>query len=304
MPAQTACQTATSVSALLNEARAKLGISRHEASIRTKIPERWLSLFEDGGFVQAADDVYSRIYLKAYCQFLGLEIAPVVALYRQERLRVLASQRTASPRRHPVVPVSAAQMVVTPHVIRNTVIVAAAVGLAIYLGLMVKAIVTPPDIDLVSPNDGFVTADRSITVAGRTEREVTVTVNGKTIAADSRGEFRDTLDLQEGLNVIKVVGAKKHSRSSTVIRRVVVEPTVLPVAVEYGPETPPAPLVPAQKTVVAAMPAEPPVVPPAEPTDIGFQAAVAETTPIPPEVPSEPTPPAPTEPAPPTPPTE
>ncbi len=72
MSVTTACQTTSSVSALLKEARAALGVSRHAAAVQTKIPERYLELFETGEFAHAADDVYSRIYLKTYCTYLKL----------------------------------------------------------------------------------------------------------------------------------------------------------------------------------------------------------------------------------------
>lgn len=230
---QTATTTAIaeSVGALLRQAREESGLSRTAVASRTKIPERFIALFEDGPTANSAEDVYTKIYLKAYAKFLGFETATLVELYRKERSRMVPPQeRRPAARRHPSAPVQASALVVTPKVIQAVLLGLIALGLVAYFGFEIKKIIAPPQITLIAPEDGLVTVERNLVIEGRTEREVSLRVNGKQVSPDGNGNFRDTLDLQEGLNLISVVGAKKHSKEMTITRRIIVLPKDRPTA--------------------------------------------------------------------------
>jgi hypothetical protein len=115
-------------------------------------------------------------------------------------------------------------MVVTPKIIQSAMLGLAVVGFAVYFGIQITKIITPPEITLASPQDGLVTEDRSLVIEGRTDSEVLLHINGKLVSPDADGKFKDTLDLQEGLNIITVTGAKKHSKEMSVTRRIIVMP--------------------------------------------------------------------------------
>jgi cytoskeletal protein RodZ len=231
MTERTAAKVAESVGSLLEQARLDLGVSVEDAARDLRVMPSRLRELELGDHRRIPDDIYTRILLKAYCRLIGLDMTSTLNLWKRERQRLgLSSTQPGTDRRHPTAGVSAVAMLNRPRLVRSALAVAAGVGLAAYLIWAVKGIVAPPTITLNSPRDGLVTVDRTVTVEGRTESEVAVRVNGKTVTPDSRGNFRDTLDLQEGLNTIKVVGMKRHSKETTVTRRVIVEPTVKPTA--------------------------------------------------------------------------
>lgn len=237
MPVSAGCKIADSVGALLKKARLDMGCARNEAAARMKVPERYVAAFEENDFGRLPDDVYSRIYLKVYCKFLGLDTQTTLKLYKQERTRSLAVKAApAEERRHPVAHIPATQMIAAPHLIRTALLIAGVAGLAVYLWWAVGNIVRPPQISLWSPRDGLVTPERTVTIEGKTEKEVSLRINGKTVAADSQGIFRDSLDLQSGLNVITIVGAKKHSREMVMTRRILVQPGERPTAAAIGAE--------------------------------------------------------------------
>ncbi len=219
----------------LKKARTELGCSRHEAAAKTKIPERYIARFEDGAYDKLPDDVYSKIFLKVYCKFLGLDVPSIVAQQRQERLRALNPQRTPGLGRHPTRAIPAWQLLATPKLIKSAIIIGAVLGLAIYFWLAVSNIVSPPVITLSSPQDNLVTSEHSLTVEGKTELEVSLRINGKYVAPDGYGNFKDTLELQDGLNEVKVIGMKKHSREATITRRILVEPKDRPTAAAVPP---------------------------------------------------------------------
>lgn len=228
---------AESVSALLRQAREEAGLSLATVASRTKIPERYLAMFEGEG-VPVPEDVYSKIYLKAYGKFLGFDTTTLVDLYKKEKVRMAPQERRPAPKRHPSASVPTSAMVVTPKLIHAVLLGLVVLGLGIYFALEIKKIVAPPQITLAAPQDGLVTTERNLVIEGRTEREVALRINGKPVSPDGNGNFRDTLDLQEGLNLITVIGAKKHSKEMTVTRRIIVMPKQRPTATVPLPNEP------------------------------------------------------------------
>jgi len=285
---------ADSVAALLKQARLESGLSRASVAVRSKIPERYIALFEEDVNGQMPEDVYAKIYLKAYGKFLGFDANTLVDLYKKEKARTAPaperraptrSSSSSSVRRHPTKSIPTSQMVVTPKIIQSAMLGLAVLGFAVYFGVQIKKIIAPPEITLASPQDGLVTEERSLIVEGRTDSEVLLQINGKQISPDADGKFKDTLDLQEGLNIITVTGAKKHSKEMSVTRRIivmpkeraaVVAPTDATVAdTETGATTEAAaPIVPARKKTVK--PAAPVTIPAPEAT-----APAATSTPTP-----------------------
>ncbi len=240
MPRRTTTTTliAESVGALLRDAREEKGLVTAEVASRTKIPEKYLVRFEDDAHGELADDIYTKIYLKAYGKFLGFETSALLEHYRRERVRTLTRARVSGGRRiHPNVSVPESQLVVTPRIVQAALLGIVALGVLAYFGVQLTKMITPPTIVLSSPAEGLVTTDRTVAVEGTTESEVALVINGKTISPDESGRFKDSLDLQEGLNVITIVGTKKHSKSMTVTRRIIALPKPEEPAV-YGPTVP------------------------------------------------------------------
>jgi len=237
----TGCKIADSVGAILKQARLELGVNREDTAAKLKIPKNYIARFEDGVFDKLPDDVYTKIYLKAYCKFLGLDTQTMVNLHRQERQRsqALRARRQDEEHRHPTTAIPRRHLVVTPQIIRAAVLAAVVIGLAAYFWWAVARIVRPPAITVTSPRDGLVTTEQAVTIEGRTEQEVALRINGKYVAPDSSGNFKDTLELQEGLNEIKIVGMKKHSREAVLPLRIIVKPKDRATAALPAPEVQP-----------------------------------------------------------------
>lgn len=236
---QSDCHIAESLGEILRQARLEYGWELDEISERLGVPEKWLAAAEADRWADLPDDAYSRIYFKSYCQLLELEPRAMQTLYRQTHQRTALRRAAAEApseedhrrRRHPTTAVPTHQLVTTPQLIRRAFLAVIGIGLASYFWWATANIVTPPKITVTAPVDGIVVTDRSVTVTGQTESEVTLRVNGKEVTTDSDGFFQDTLELADGLNVIKVVGAKKHSKETVVTRRIIVELPDRPTAV-------------------------------------------------------------------------
>ncbi|KPJ86069.1 hypothetical protein AMJ57_00770 [Parcubacteria bacterium SG8_24] len=233
-PVTTQDRTATDIGTLLRTRREEFGLSREKVAQQTGLPLKYLVTLEEQDLHRLPNDVYTRIYLKTYARFLGVDDAVVAGTLA--RLRQVHHPEESgdfgpeSRRKHPRTSVPTKHLLVTPKLIQRALILFAVCGLGVYLVSAVKDIVAPPEISLYNPRDGYVTADNSVMVEGKTEREVVLHINGKMVPTDEGGNFTDTLELQTGLNVIKVVGTKKHSKEMVITRRVIVRPSDRPTA--------------------------------------------------------------------------
>jgi cytoskeletal protein RodZ len=204
---------------VLRDLREAKGMTLDEVAAKTKVPLQSLALIEEDDFARLPPDVYTTIYLKAYCKFFGIEAGPIVAHFRDQRA---AHERKTPGNRHPVTTVKAAELLVAPRIIRNVIIAAVASGLLFSIAFQVVKLISPPQLTVTDPLDGTVTENRSVTINGRTEPEVSIAINGKPVSVDGNGVFHDTFILQDGLNSIEVVGVKKYSRPMRVTRNIIV----------------------------------------------------------------------------------
>ncbi|MFH1228704.1 MAG: hypothetical protein V1701_12490, partial [Planctomycetota bacterium] len=73
------------------------------------------------------------------------------------------------------------------------------------------------------PADNVTVTAVTIPVTGSTEPDVVLTVNGKQIYLDEKGNYSEIVSLQAGLNVITVAAAKKRSKPTVVTRRILLQ---------------------------------------------------------------------------------
>ena len=79
-----------------------------------------------------------------------------------------------------------------------------ALGILIYLGIKVYKITNPPELVIADLPASFSTEDKVLTIIGKSKSEAVVKVNDRQIVSDKNGSFNITLDLQKGLNIIKI----------------------------------------------------------------------------------------------------
>jgi hypothetical protein len=69
----------------LRRQRESRSLTIHDVSKTTKIPERSVSLLENGAFDDLPGDVFVRGFLKSYCRAVGLETDPTLREYDELR---------------------------------------------------------------------------------------------------------------------------------------------------------------------------------------------------------------------------
>ncbi len=61
-----------------------------------------------------------------------------------------------------------------------------------------------PKLEIIEPNDGFITNNYEVTIKGKTDKEVFVKINNSPIVVDSQGNFQSIIKLNEGENQITI----------------------------------------------------------------------------------------------------
>lgn len=204
----------------LKNLREQKGISLKEMSDRLKMSTSHIVALEE---CRSKDLPFAAVYkkklVKQYCQIVDADYKILVHQFVEEELE----QQIAPQIRSSVSKKSMNAWYHLPFLFRlGTTLVIAAVFFG-YLGLQVKKIVEPPSLDLFSPINGMITAESNLQIRGQTDKEVKVTINGKEIKNSEQGIFDETLPLSPGVNTLIIAAEKKHGKTKSETRYVVLE---------------------------------------------------------------------------------
>lgn len=82
-----------------------------------------------------------------------------------------------------------------------------------------------PNLEILQPTDNqTISGERKITVSGKTEPNITVTINGEQAIIDSEGKFTHQFQLSDGSNTITTITKDTAGNETTVARNVTFNP--------------------------------------------------------------------------------
>lgn len=199
--------------------RERMGTTLEAATQATGVSVKYLIALEESAYGRLPGDVYARNFLRKYATFLELDADDVLAQYESEHgiVRTLVDQGPRFIQRHIDV-----KPLFTPHRLRRGAFVLAVLAVLGYLVWQAWSIVRPPELIIETPPPQLTTTERSIEVRGRTDRESDLTINGQQVLADGNGVFSEQVDLQPGLNTIRISATRKRSKPQVVFRQVLV----------------------------------------------------------------------------------
>lgn len=184
----------------------------------THIQPKYLTAIEEGDFTKLPKaKAYRQAYLREYATFLGLDAAHVLEQF------ALEEGFDDTPQVHPHTTLKQFPFASVSVFARTLVLVGFVVAFGGYLAWQVKGVVEPPHLAVYSPLEGSISSDLFTIIQGETEKESQLTVNGQEIRPTESGIFETRIDLSPGVNTITVVATKKHGKTSTVVRHLVVK---------------------------------------------------------------------------------
>lgn len=203
----------------LKEAREEKGISLERIAKRTKIDKRYLLALEECRFEELPEAlIYQKNFLKRYLRALDIDPKPFVAQFLMEEYTEEESKQY-----HPTKKMSSARFQNIPMVVRYGIVSLVVFGFLGYISFQVANILEPPQLVIHAPENGLVTNETTLHIQGQTNPEVRVTVNGKEIMNNDRGEFEETIDLSPGINELLVMAQKKHGKTTVETRYIILK---------------------------------------------------------------------------------
>lgn len=205
----------------LRSARESMKLALWQASRKTRIPAGYLKNLEEGNYKELPADVYIMAYLRKYADLLNLNIDEILEQFKTEQGLIKNLSRTNSNRDLSKVG-KKPFLIITP---QRFSLVFALIVIAIVFGYFwhqLSYLIYPPAIKITQPASDITIQNKSIEVFGQTGSDVYLTINGKEVYVDSKGYFKSMVDLEVGLNTLKIEARDRFGKTNAVIRRVMV----------------------------------------------------------------------------------
>ncbi len=206
----------------LRRMREERQIIVESASATLNIPAKHLVALEEGRYLDMPGDVYVRNFVRLYAEYLGANAITALHVYEQER-RVFSSQQERHARaaleQHKRIP----PVIITPRRLRQAGVALVILAILMYLGIEARRIISPPMLVVSSPSADFRTTVKTLNIAGQTEPEAVITINGEELIPDASGAFADEVQLVEGINTITITAKKSRGAEVSLVRNVLVE---------------------------------------------------------------------------------
>lgn len=201
----------------LKALRAAAGLTLSEMVAKTKIRKSFLQAFESGDYTKLPDPVYARNYLKVYVRALGADVNYFLKQFETECGTCDFTKHARLPRRR----ARALQFLVASRFVKIFSLGFIGIAIVTYLGLQVRAIISPPELLVFAPQDGIKTQEALISVEGQAQEGAQVKINDMDVLLSQERTFEMTIALERGLNVIVIESTKRYSKPTTEYRRVV-----------------------------------------------------------------------------------
>ncbi|HNP75360.1 MAG TPA: helix-turn-helix domain-containing protein [bacterium] len=198
----------------LKEARQESGLTLTVIAQSINIAPKYLEAMEDNRLDDLPGPAYLKNFLKCYCAYLHLDFEDCWCLVDTEQCVRANSVNQRIKRRY---------LWSGPKFIRNLMVVVAATSILFFLGFKVKDIFVAPNLEIVEPVNGLITEARQVEIIGQAEPEVELVINNQNIFVNEAGEFTTQVDLQKGLNLIKITAKKRYSRIKEINLRILLK---------------------------------------------------------------------------------
>lgn len=204
----------------LHQLRDEAQLSIEDVSRKIHVASKYLRAIEESRYHDLPGRVYAGNFVRLYAQLMNLNAHSAIERFHQE-YRVITSAR---PTTRPLLLERAKEGKpwVRRHA-RSVIAVSALALLAGYFSWQVVRLITPPPLTVVQPAGDMSTKTAAIIVSGQTQPGAKVTINNQPVDVNPAGQFQESIDVQPGLNTLKISAIKKYSHQRTVVRQVVVQ---------------------------------------------------------------------------------
>lgn len=185
---------------MLKEGRLKKGFSLEQVASATKINMSYLSALEEDEYTRFPSSVYARGFLQNYAKYLEADVEKVIALYRRSVSDPKISPEIKEPTKKPKTPA----LILTPGLFLVSFVIILVVITLGYLIYQYYNFQKPPLLSIESPENAVIVDTSTISVKGKTDDGMFVTINDEPIKISEDGTFETSVGLMKGSNTIIV----------------------------------------------------------------------------------------------------
>lgn len=207
----------------LKNVREEAKIDLDKLSKRISVKKEYLEYLESGEYLKLPGEVFVRNFILAYADYFELSRKKILELFKNEWVAFRAAQKRKVVEKSFVEAAYHKKSINLWRVFRYLLVFIIIAALGSYLGWEINNIVKAPLLEIESPAKDLVIGEYYVEVKGQTLPEANVTINGQLVETDKDGKFEEMVSLQPGINELVIISQKKHSKSSKVVRQILVK---------------------------------------------------------------------------------
>lgn len=207
--------TETTFGEKLKNLREKNLYSIKRLSKKIFIHKKYIEALETNNCAELPDEIYTKNYIIAYVKFFKRDPAPFVNEYlaKMEKIKIATRKDTIDKK--------TSRFAFPTYVTKYALLGFVAVLFVAYLGFEIKTIAKSPILEIFEPTDATVVTNPLLLISGKSEKESRIKINGEPIMPNADGTFKEEVDLQRGLNIIKISASKKYSKENIIYRKII-----------------------------------------------------------------------------------
>lgn len=195
---------------IFRNSRIEKNISIADVEKTTKIRKTYIEALENGDYLKLPPAAFTRGFVKNYSDYLGLEASEILALYRREFDE--QKDKRLLPKG---VPNSYEDdfFSLTPKKFTYLAISLLIVIFVIYVSVQYFRLSGVPALIVQNPGDNTIVSVREIEIAGKTDPDAVIKINGQTIL-NKEGKFSQYISLTDGLNTISIEATGRNGKTA------------------------------------------------------------------------------------------
>lgn len=216
---------------ILKNKRIEKGFTIEKIIELTGIQKKYIKALEEDDKKNLPSEIYVRFFLRDYGIILGLNINELFNLYKknsqievkQEKLnkeiKINSPHKTKS-----FSWLHFYNFLNIPSVIASLVLIISIFIFLSYIGFGVYKLSLPPKLIITNPQNNLLFNKNNIEITGSTDVEVEIFINDELVLNNGSGNFVSKINLQKGLNIIKITARNRHGKESIEYLKLVYEP--------------------------------------------------------------------------------
>lgn len=193
---------------LLKQARTNKKLTFTEISSITKISKSTLIAIEKNQLDKLPSQTYLIGFIRNYSQVVGLDPVKTIAIFRRGDQQI---------KKKKIIPKGLTEPLNSPWQLNPTFRTLISLSLITllfftYLGFSIFKLYQPPKLIITQP-DNAITTLSPVLIKGQTDRDATLTLNGKTINLEPDGHFITVFNGSPGTHELKLISTSRRQKS-------------------------------------------------------------------------------------------